>query len=252
VSADSIVPGAGNPQALNRYSYVFNNPLKYIDPSGHCSGDPNGADKDCWDKLIRIQDEFKITLEGDWQIPEMDDFLLPSLTDIKNKVGNEGFFKTWAGTKARRYADNSGANCGGVSYACAGDKIVHLYQGVFKIGQRAFKETFIHEFGHLWDQKENSKLSQDMATFTGSRPTQCVLWIFSCESPKPWNVSPGTTHCEGKICSYAGDNAGEDFAVAFSKWVLDRPLQITDLEYTPEQYAKRKEFIDAHVKVLPY
>jgi RHS repeat-associated protein len=36
VSADSVVPGAGNPQALNRYGYVFNNPLKYVDPTGHC------------------------------------------------------------------------------------------------------------------------------------------------------------------------------------------------------------------------
>jgi RHS repeat-associated protein len=36
ISADTIVPGAGNPQALNRYSMVFNNPLKYTDPSGHC------------------------------------------------------------------------------------------------------------------------------------------------------------------------------------------------------------------------
>ena len=31
---DTIVPQPGNPQALNRYSYVLNNPLKYIDPSG--------------------------------------------------------------------------------------------------------------------------------------------------------------------------------------------------------------------------
>jgi RHS repeat-associated protein len=37
VSADSIVPGAGKPQALNRYSYVFNNPLKYTDPTGHAA-----------------------------------------------------------------------------------------------------------------------------------------------------------------------------------------------------------------------
>jgi hypothetical protein len=29
------VPGAGNPQALNRYSYCYNNPLKYTDSSGH-------------------------------------------------------------------------------------------------------------------------------------------------------------------------------------------------------------------------
>jgi len=35
VSADTIVPGAGEPQALNRYAFVFNNPLKYTDPSGH-------------------------------------------------------------------------------------------------------------------------------------------------------------------------------------------------------------------------
>jgi hypothetical protein len=32
---DTIVPELGNPQALNRYAYVYNNPLKYTDPSGH-------------------------------------------------------------------------------------------------------------------------------------------------------------------------------------------------------------------------
>ncbi|MCR4308079.1 MAG: hypothetical protein NUV80_05980 [Candidatus Berkelbacteria bacterium] len=35
ISADTIVPDPTNPQALNRYSYVLNNPLKYTDPSGH-------------------------------------------------------------------------------------------------------------------------------------------------------------------------------------------------------------------------
>jgi RHS repeat-associated protein len=32
---DSIVPDYGNPQSLNRYSYVLNNPLKYTDPTGY-------------------------------------------------------------------------------------------------------------------------------------------------------------------------------------------------------------------------
>ncbi len=60
VSADTIVPGAGsltvapndavalaawgqrgpaaNPQQLNRYAYVLNNPLRHIDPLGHADG----------------------------------------------------------------------------------------------------------------------------------------------------------------------------------------------------------------------
>jgi RHS repeat-associated protein len=35
ISADTIVPNPANPQCLNRYSYCLNNPLKYVDPSGH-------------------------------------------------------------------------------------------------------------------------------------------------------------------------------------------------------------------------
>lgn len=35
ISADTIVPSAGNPQSLNRYAYALNNPLRYTDPSGH-------------------------------------------------------------------------------------------------------------------------------------------------------------------------------------------------------------------------
>ena len=35
IQADTIVPGAGNPQAFDRYAYSYNNPVKYIDPIGH-------------------------------------------------------------------------------------------------------------------------------------------------------------------------------------------------------------------------
>ncbi len=35
ISADTIVPDFTNPQSLNRYSYVLNNPLIYVDPSGY-------------------------------------------------------------------------------------------------------------------------------------------------------------------------------------------------------------------------
>jgi RHS repeat-associated protein len=43
ISADTIVPSPANPQSYNRYSYVLNNPLKYVDPSGHLVYDENGT-----------------------------------------------------------------------------------------------------------------------------------------------------------------------------------------------------------------
>jgi RHS repeat-associated protein len=46
LSADTIVPGYTDPQSLNRYSYVNNNPLRYTDPTGHVAcGD--GEAHDC-------------------------------------------------------------------------------------------------------------------------------------------------------------------------------------------------------------
>ena len=55
ISADTVVPEPGNPQALSRYAYVYNNPLKYTDPTGH---------------YISLEDDFgvRITQEGVIQI----------------------------------------------------------------------------------------------------------------------------------------------------------------------------------------
>jgi RHS repeat-associated protein len=35
LQADTIVPAPGDPQSLNRYAYVRNNPLRRVDPTGH-------------------------------------------------------------------------------------------------------------------------------------------------------------------------------------------------------------------------
>jgi hypothetical protein len=40
--------GPQNPQALNRYSYVLNNPVNRTDPSGHAPPSPCMADQSCW------------------------------------------------------------------------------------------------------------------------------------------------------------------------------------------------------------
>jgi RHS repeat-associated protein len=52
LSADTLVPGASNPQNLNRYTYANNTPTRYTDPSGHwieSALDIAGIAYDLWD-----------------------------------------------------------------------------------------------------------------------------------------------------------------------------------------------------------
>lgn len=42
LSADTIVPDREDPQSFNRYAYARNNPVKYVDPDGHCWGFASG------------------------------------------------------------------------------------------------------------------------------------------------------------------------------------------------------------------
>ncbi|MCP5099823.1 MAG: RHS repeat-associated core domain-containing protein, partial [Chloroflexi bacterium] len=65
-SADTIVPNPANPQSFNRFSYVGNNPLKYIDPSGHCGAD-TGSDaaqltSECETLVTELEDAYGIVV----------------------------------------------------------------------------------------------------------------------------------------------------------------------------------------------
>jgi RHS repeat-associated protein len=55
ISADTMVPDGKNPQQFNRYAYGLNNPVKYIDPTGHdawwCSS--NKCEEDYYRTLRR-------------------------------------------------------------------------------------------------------------------------------------------------------------------------------------------------------
>jgi RHS repeat-associated protein len=62
LSPDTIVPNPANPQSLNRFSYVGNNPVMYVDPTGHaqaeeCDESAGGCGTDS-DELEHIWEYF--------------------------------------------------------------------------------------------------------------------------------------------------------------------------------------------------
>ena len=69
VSADTVVPNPANPQSLNRYSYVLNNPLRYTDPTGHFTQSQIDAAND----IVRCGSSCEIS-DGnfDWALDVLD------------------------------------------------------------------------------------------------------------------------------------------------------------------------------------
>jgi len=89
IQPDTIVPNPGDPQSLNRYSYVGNNPLRYTDPSGHgyCE------DLDCVVKtdartghLAGLGDKWGIAMTGPWE-SENEWMVYEGVRTISERVG---------------------------------------------------------------------------------------------------------------------------------------------------------------------
>jgi RHS repeat-associated protein len=58
LAPDTIIPDLTNPQALNRYSYAYNNPVHYTDPSGHAPEGPSWHQGDDWYDFFRTSELF--------------------------------------------------------------------------------------------------------------------------------------------------------------------------------------------------
>jgi RHS repeat-associated protein len=56
IQPDPIIPEPYNPLAFDRYQYANNNPVKYIDPTGHISCEKLGTEK-CDEKGNFVNDE---------------------------------------------------------------------------------------------------------------------------------------------------------------------------------------------------
>ncbi len=99
ISPDAIVPSPQNPQSLNRYSYVLNNPLKYIDPTGHDGTDGGvlgGTSSDPNIQLEREKEENELYIVSLIQTGRWNEYRKFMTFMQKIHPGSIGVFK-WSG-----------------------------------------------------------------------------------------------------------------------------------------------------------
>ncbi|NOT96522.1 MAG: RHS repeat-associated core domain-containing protein, partial [Nitrospira sp.] len=82
VSPDTIVPYPRDPQNLNRYSYVRNNPLRYTDPTGHEMENNSvvGSGHEAWTELFQWQIEETLTSYANPSSQGVESYVIPDIT----------------------------------------------------------------------------------------------------------------------------------------------------------------------------
>ena len=213
ISADTIVPKPGDPQSLNRYSYVRNNPLKYTDPSGHVrSNERQKAD----DFLNLLSNDYEVEILKDWGFDHtgtwsygswtIDDLgkVLQAVQNLAGAMGGAEYFrKAFQGVQIDRKAMRAGG--------LGADHHIWLNS------KRFDKWTVVHELGLAWDAVNGWQLSRDMQKAMGAGfpylhklfPDDPAFWYAPGNGPPPCGID-------------ANFNRKEDFAEAVAAYVYPK------------------------------
>lgn len=206
------MPGYTNPQNLNRYSYVTNNPLRYTDPTGHmqcedyqgsCASENqvSSAYRTTRAKLKtanKIRSKYKnvsIQNPNAWRLKDLNE-LDYALFLINGKNGFDG--DTNAINTAFGEVTFLPVIPGSLGYDKNTGRPIPArtawWDGTIKIAPNATTDNVIHEMGHILDG--NLKRYDNDAS------------LRSAASPDIFDSGEGTT-------KYGRTNPGEDFADSF-------------------------------------
>jgi hypothetical protein len=205
VSADTIAPGKADPQNRNRYSYTLNNPLRWVDPSGHCVEDYEKTSAGCRQYL---NDHGWSDILGDWAYDELSLFVA-SIQDMKRAMGwlmaDYKSAMTGNGTKRlqARIADQSETNpnlAGEMNPNEPGVLKMNIYRknAFYNYdGSRrditSIKGLFVHEQAHVWDHASGKALSNGLADAVQGR----------------WETDTGTGHKRWRTVDPMPSKGGE-------------------------------------------
>jgi len=158
VQPDTLIPDLYNPQSLNRYAYVNNNPIRYNDPTGHAQCDltndricgsleTTGDSLNDLKALINYRFDWKVKGK-DWTLKELATIyqtgkdILNHVDDLTGGLGQE-WMLAYLGNTTIQHGNSNQALPSWLTLT--GVNTISLKQGQFNAN------WFAHEPGHVWD-----------------------------------------------------------------------------------------------------
>lgn len=212
------MPDGKNPQSLNRLSYVYNNPLRFSDPTGNC---PKG-DTACENLVAQIENDYGISLvdgTSTWIVDTAQSILdglneifaqfqvinsKATRDDVKALFGGATFYRDKTSSHGLRYAEASAGNV----------RFFDLWEGESSVKRQFY---MAHEMGHLWDSRYQifhwffNDISQDFAAEIGAEGHNCFLGLCT------YNAG---TDLPSTNTDHRTDSACEDWADSFASSMI--------------------------------
>jgi RHS repeat-associated protein len=236
--ADSIVPGAGNPLAWDRYAGMMNNPVKYIDPSGHrtCTAKQAATGDETCDQNMSVEDLehllgflFNWNVVGEWTKNDLLT-ILDAGKDIRSMIDAQAG-KSIGAKWIRSYLGGTVFHHGNLINRLLGNHHTVIWRKDVNLLDNFSDMDVVHELGHIFDNFtgdligfpatwEGGGSADGLIRYLGGiplLPRWLPLGIFNLPNEYRWKQKVDSGY--GNIAS------AEYFAQTFKYFVYD-PTQI--------------------------
>jgi RHS repeat-associated protein len=253
ISADTIVPGAGNPQAFNRFAYGLNNPVKYNDPTGHCANsDPNKAW--CENIVDYIHNLYGVFLKDGtafWTSTTAT-IVQNVLKAIADHITAAAVYKNWEGVEMVMMAQTGSPTGSAWTPPDNNGNRIELPASGWD-NESWVSNNIAEELGHSWDMRAKKPsaldaglgsgwatmntggpLSNGLADYVGATTSACASSVACSYNPGPedtvdggkWqfyllSLNPLCLFCE--VGGHAASGPIEDWGGAFAQYIAPTP-----------------------------
>jgi RHS repeat-associated protein len=172
IQADTLITNIEKSQSFDRYAYVGNNPIRYVDPSGHRSDcteqEIASGDETCEenftieDRENLLKDLYGWNILGDWTteelivLAEVAETIIKYVNQITNGNGTSWFLDYMGDININRL--------GGTNHYVLGNTV---YITFTFLQTTTYHEDFAHELAHVWDNRTASMIGSFGATWYG-------------------------------------------------------------------------------------